>query len=147
MKRRSFSHMNNGLAAALDVVGEWWTPLIVRAVFKGSVRFEAIQSDLGVARNILTDRLNTLVDHNVLQRVQYNDRPVRNEYHLTEKGLDLYGALIALKAWGDSWMLDGVPSPPVVHTSCSNVLQPRVVCGACGDKVHFVDTHIAGEEL
>ena len=147
MKRRSFSHMNNGLAAALDVVGEWWTPLIVRSVFKGSVRFEAIQADLGVARNILTDRLNTLVSFGVLQKVQYTDRPVRHEYHLTEKGIDLYGALIALKAWGDRWMLDGNASPQVVHTSCSNVLEPAVVCSACGDGGRFVDTHIAGEEL
>lgn len=147
MKRRNFAHMNNGLAAALDVVGEWWTPLIIRSVFKGSVRFEAIQSDLGVARNILTDRLQTLVASDVLQKVQYNDRPVRYEYHLTERGVDLYGALVTLKAWGDRWLLDGQPTPPVVHTSCSAVLEPRVVCGSCGDKLQFVDTHIAGEEL
>ena len=147
MKRRSFAHMNNGLAAALDVVGEWWTPLIVRAVFTGNVRFEAIQSELGVARNILTDRLNSLVESNVLQKVQYNDKPVRHEYHLTDKGVDLYGTLITLKAWGDKWMLEGTPTPKVVHAGCNTVLRPRVVCAECGDDVHFVDTYIAIDEL
>lgn len=147
MKRRSFSHMNNGLAAALDIVGEWWTPLIVRAIFKGNVRFEAIQSELSVARNILTDRLNTLVATDVVHKVQYNEKPARFEYQLTDKGLDLYGALVALKAWGDKWVLDGEPTPSVVHTSCSNVLDPKVVCSACGDVVRFTDTHIATEQL
>lgn len=147
MKRRSFSHMNNGLAAALDIVGEWWTPLIVRAIFKGHVRFEAIQSELGVARNILTDRLNTLVATEVVHKVQYNEKPSRFEYQLTEKGLDLYGALVALKAWGDKWALDGVASPALVHTTCNHALDPKVVCAACGDVVHFVDTQIATEQL
>ena len=147
MKRRSFAHMNHGLAAALDIIGEWWTPLILRAVFKGRVRFESIQGELGVARNILTDRLNTLVSTEVLRKVQYNDKPARFEYHLTEKGLDLYGTLVALKAWGDKWVLDGVPTPRVMHTTCNNTLHPRVVCGACGDVVQFVDTHIAADEL
>ena len=147
MKRRSFSHMNNGLAAALDIVGEWWTPLIVWAVFKGNVRFEAIQSDLGVARNILTDRLNTLVDTNVLHKVQYNEKPARFEYQLTDKGLDLYGTLIALKAWGDKWVLDGVSTPAVVHTPCASALDPKVVCGTCGDVVRYVDTHLAADQL
>ena len=139
--------MNNGLAAALDIIGEWWTPLIIRSVFKGSVRFEAIQSDLGVARNILTDRLNTLVGCNVLQKVQYNEKPVRFEYHLTEKGVDLYASMITLKAWGDKWVLDGNATPKVMHSTCSNILEPRVVCGCCGADVKFVDTHIAAEEL
>lgn len=147
MKRRNFAHLNNGLAAALDVVGEWWTPLIVRAVFKGHVRFEAIQSELGVARNILTDRLHTLVESNVLHRVQYNDKPVRHEYHLTDKGVDLYGTLIALKAWGDKWMLNDNPTPKVIHSACNSVLRPRVVCADCGDDVQFIDTHVASDEL
>lgn len=139
--------MNNGLAAALDIVGEWWTPLIVRAIFKGNFRFEAIQGELGVARNILTDRLGTLVSTEVLQKVQYNDKPARFEYHLTEKGVDLYGTLVALEAWGERWALDGDPGPAVVHSTCNNALDPRVVCGACGGVVHFADTHTVTDQL
>ena len=146
-KRRSFSHMPHGIAAALDVIGEWWTPLVLRAIFKGHVRFEAIQSDLGVARNILTDRLNSLVEAGVVQKVQYNDKPVRYEYRLTEKGSDLYGVLISIKAWGDKWMLKNGPVPKVVHSSCRSVLSPAVVCRDCGEELRFEDTHISGEEM
>ena len=93
-KRRNFSHIPHGMAAALDVIGEWWTPLIIRAIFKGHVRFEAIQSDLGVARNILADRLGSLVEAGVIEKVQYNDKPQRFEYLLTDMGRDLYGVQI-----------------------------------------------------
>ena len=141
-KRRNFSHMPHGMAAALDVIGEWWTPLIIRSVFKGNVRFEGMQSDLGVARNILTDRLTSLVEAGVLRKEQYNDRPVRHEYHLTEMGRDLYGIFITIKAWGDKWVLGGVPSPVVVHTPCSSVLSPSVVCSDCGEHLRYEDTHI-----
>lgn len=144
-KRRSFGHMPHGMAAALDVIGEWWTPLIIRSVFRGNVRFEGIQSDLGVARNILTDRLNSLVDADVLCKVQYNDKPARFEYRLTDKGRDLYGVLITIKAWGDKWMLGGMPAPVVVHTSCKSVLSPAVVCRDCREEIKFEDTHIHGE--
>lgn len=144
-KRRSFGHMPHGMAAALDVIGEWWTPLIIRSVFRGNVRFEGIQSDLGVARNILTDRLNSLVDADVLCKVQYNDKPARFEYRLTDKGRDLYGVLITIKAWGDKWMLGGTPAPVVVHTSCKSVLSPAVVCRDCREEIKFEDTHIHGE--
>lgn len=146
-KRRSFSDMPHGMAAALDVIGEWWTPLILRAIFKGRVRFEAIQSDLGVARNILTDRLNSLVEAGVVMKSQYNDKPARFEYLLTEKGRDLYGVLISIKAWGDKWILENGPVPAVVHNSCRAVLSPAVVCRDCGEELRFEDTHIPGEEM
>ena len=139
--------MPHGMAAALDVIGEWWTPLIIRSIFKGQVRFEAIQSDLGVARNILTNRLTSLVEAGVITKVQYNDRPTRFEYHLTDMGKDLYGVLIAVKAWGDRWILDGEPEPMVVHTPCKSVLVPHVVCSGCGMELRYEDTHIADGEV
>ena len=139
--------MPHGMAAALDVIGEWWTPLIIRAIFKGQVRFESIQSDLGVARNILTNRLTSLVEAGVVTKVQYNDRPTRFEYHLTDMGRDLYGVLIAVKAWGDRWILDGEPEPRVVHSPCDVVLVPQVVCGECGMELRYEDTHIADGEV
>jgi DNA-binding HxlR family transcriptional regulator len=103
VKRTGLGHIDNGLAAALDVVGEWWTLLVVHSVFEGHTRFDAIQSRLGIARNILIDRLSTLVKADVLERVAYSARPVRHDYVLTEKGRALAPCLAALGKWGDKW--------------------------------------------
>ena len=98
MKRSSVSHLNSGIARALEVVGEWWTPLIIREVFLGRTRYDEIQGQLGIARNVLSDRLNSLVGAGVLIRVQYSERPQRFEYQLTDMGRDLFGTLVMLKA-------------------------------------------------
>ncbi len=98
--RKNFQHLDDRLADALEVVGEWWTPLIVAAVDKGSFRFESIQNSLGIARNILTDRLNTLVAGGVLEKRLYTAKPQRFEYHLTAKGLELVPILKDLEKWG-----------------------------------------------
>ena len=106
MKRTSVSHLNNGMARALDVIGEWWTPLIIGGIMVGHNRYEALQSDLGIARNILSDRLSWLVDKGVLEKVEYSQRPKRYEYHLTDMGRDFYQVLLALKQWGDTWLAE-----------------------------------------
>jgi len=98
--RKNFDHLNNPLADALGVVGEWWTPLVIVAIAGGSHRFEEIQSGLTIARNILTDRLNTLVAHEVVEKRQYSNKPKRFEYHLTNKGKAVLPAFDLLTAWG-----------------------------------------------
>ena len=112
--RKNFDHLPSGLAKALAVIGEWWTPLIVVSIHEGNHRFESIQSSLEIARNILTDRLTTLVDNKVVYKVEYSTRPKRYEYHLTECGLELIPILNDLEAWGDKWFGDdgssGVPA-------------------------------------
>jgi len=112
--RKNFDHLPSGLAKALAVIGEWWTPLIVVSIHEGNHRFESIQSSLDIARNILTDRLTTLVDSNVIYKVEYSTRPKRYEYHLTECGLELIPILNDLGTWGDKWFGDdgsaGVPA-------------------------------------
>jgi DNA-binding HxlR family transcriptional regulator len=90
-----------GVARALEIVGERWTLLIVRDAFLGRRRFEEFQESLGIARNVLTDRLRTLVDEGVLERVRYSERPERFEYRLTPKGRELLVALTALREWGE----------------------------------------------
>ena len=105
--RKNFDHLPSGLAKALAVIGEWWTPLIVVAIHDGNHRFESIQSSLDIARNILTDRLTTLVDNKVVYKVEYSNRPKRFEYHLTELGLDLIPILNDLETWGDKWFNNG----------------------------------------
>lgn len=99
--RKNFDHIDHGLARALDVMGEWWTPLVVHAVSQGHCRFESIQSQLGIARNILTDRLNTLVDKGVVEKIEYTQRPRRFEYRLTECGHELVPVLRLLEGWGN----------------------------------------------
>src|SRR5215203_6730394 len=89
------------IARSLEVIGERWTLLIVRDVMNGRRRFDELQKGLGIARNTLAARLQRLVDEDILERRAYKRNPTRHEYFLTEKGLDLWPALIALLAWGD----------------------------------------------
>ena len=109
MLKRDYEGQNCSIARALEVVGERWTLLIVRDVFLGLRRFEEIQSDLGIARNVLTDRLNRLVEEGILERVRYSERPERFEYRLTPKGRDLNIALTALRQWGDKYLSEKPP--------------------------------------
>ena len=92
------------VARTLEIVGERWTWLIVRDAFLGLTRFAEFQRSLGIARNVLADRLGRLVEHGILERVPYSQRPVRYEYRLTEKGRDLFTALNALRQWGDRYL-------------------------------------------
>lgn len=132
VKRTSVAHLNCSIAQALDVVGEWWTLLIVRDILLGRRRFEAIQADLGIARNILSDRLGTLVDHGVVERVKYQDHPERYEYVPTERGRDLFPVIAALMAWGDKWAAPDGP-PMVLRHSCGASTSPALVCSECGE--------------
>ena len=90
-------------AGALEVVGERWSLLIVRDVFLGLRRFDQIQANLGIARNVLQARKARLVEQGVLERVRYQERPRRFEYRLTEKGIDLWPTVVALMQWGDRY--------------------------------------------
>jgi DNA-binding HxlR family transcriptional regulator len=107
--RRDYEGQNCSIARALEVVGERWTLLIVRDVFLGFRKFDEIQANLGIARNVLTDRLNRLVEEGILERVRYSERPARFEYRLTEKGRELNVALTALRQWGDKYLTEKPP--------------------------------------
>ena len=104
MLNREYEGQNCSIARALEIVGERWTLLIIRDVFHGIRRFDELQESLGVARNVLTDRLNRLVGEGVLERVPYSERPTRYEYRLTAKGRDLNIALSGLRQWGDEYL-------------------------------------------
>jgi DNA-binding HxlR family transcriptional regulator len=109
MLKREYEGQICSIARALEIVGERWTLLIIRDVFLGIRRFDELQESLGVARNILTDRLNRLVDQGVLERVPYSQRPTRYEYRLTAKGRDLNIALSGLRQWGDRYLNEKPP--------------------------------------
>jgi DNA-binding HxlR family transcriptional regulator len=107
--RRDYEGQNCSIARALEIVGERWTLLIVRDCFLGLRRFEEFQQSLGIARNVLTDRLNRLVEEGILERVRYSERPERYDYRLTAKGRDLQIALAGLRQWGDTYISDKPP--------------------------------------
>jgi DNA-binding HxlR family transcriptional regulator/peroxiredoxin len=104
-RRTTIGDADCAIAQALDVVGDWWTLLIVRDTARGVHRFDELQRELGLSRKVLTERLNLLVDAEVLARVPYQERPVRHEYRLTPRGRALLPTLIALQDWGDTWLL------------------------------------------
>lgn len=134
MKRTSLAGMTCSIARTMDVIGEWWTPLILRDLFAGISRFEDLRRDLGIATNVLADRLATLVREGVVERVPAPGGSSRSEYALTDKGRDLYPVILAVMAWGDRWTT-GEHGPParIVHNSCGRHSMPTVVCSACGE--------------
>jgi DNA-binding HxlR family transcriptional regulator len=109
MLKRGYEGQNCSIARTLEIVGERWTLLIIRDVFLGLRRFDQLQESLGVARNVLTDRLNRLVEQGILERVPYSERPQRFEYRLTDRGRELNVALTALRQWGDEHLSDKPP--------------------------------------
>ena len=128
------------IAATVAFVGDRWSLLILRDVFRGVHRFADLCGDLGIARNVLADRLEKLVEHGILERVPYQDRPVRHEYRLTAKGRDLSPALVALMHWGDRWAVAGDPPTLLVHDACGAELEQLLHCPSCG--VEVTPTHI-----
>jgi len=136
MERTSFADMRCSLARGLDMIGDWWSPLIIRDLFLNVVRFDELVEDLGISRNLLTRRLKSLVENGVIERTVYQRRPTRYEYRLTEAGRDLVPAILALTAWGDRWAQPKEGSPILfVHKTCGHQFQPRVSCSACGEVI------------
>jgi DNA-binding HxlR family transcriptional regulator len=127
--------MNCSVARCLDVVGEWWSLLIVRDAFLGVTRFDDFQTRLGISRNILTNRLNHLVDNAVLQRVPYQDHPPRSEYRLTDKGRDLWLVVTVMRQWGDRWAAPDGPPLQIRHDTCGRLVRAVAVCSHCGEKL------------
>src|SRR6476661_8935499 len=117
MYRKTFEGMNCSIARALDEVGEWWSLLIVRECTLGTTRFDDFQRRLGIARNVLTARLNRLVEHGVLEKVLAQGSERRNEDRLTKKGKALYPVRVALMQWGDEWCGQKAPLRLVEHSS------------------------------
>jgi DNA-binding HxlR family transcriptional regulator len=135
MLQRDYPTQYCPVAGSLEVVGERWTLLIIRDVFLGIRRFEDLQRDLGVARNVLQARLERLVEEGILVKRPYQDRPVRCEYRLTEKGADLWPVLVALLKWGDRYTIEGERPMILRHRGCGGELDDRRRCTECGADV------------
>lgn len=146
MLRNDYPGQICSVAKSLEVIGERWSLLIVRDVMNGNRRFGEIQGSLGVARNVLSARLQHLVEEGILERRAYHENPPRYEYFLTDKGLDLWPALIALLNWGDKYSA-GPEGPPrlIVHKDCGGVVSERGICESCGKLLHARDARqVAG---
>ena len=123
------------IAASLQLIGDRWSLLILRDAFRGVRRFDELAADLGIARNLLADRLQKLVDHGILVKQPYQQRPVRYEYRLSAKGIDLSPALVALMRWGDKHVLDESPPVVLVHDRCGTPLEQTLTCPECAEAV------------
>jgi DNA-binding HxlR family transcriptional regulator len=130
MRRTSLAEMPCPVARTLDVVGEWWTLLIVRDALLGARRFEDFKAT-GIADNILSARLKRLVDEGILERVRYRERPDRYEYVPTEKGLALKTVVQALRGWGQRWTSGDDASPTPVHAECGHEAALGFRCTHC----------------
>ena len=119
----------------LNTLGDMWTLGILRCVFYGQRRYTEIQRELGIATNVLADRLDALVAHGILEKVPYQDRPVRHEYVLTPKGADFAPAIVALREWGRLHLDWDEALPPLRHAGCGGVIEAATVCWDCGEHV------------
>ncbi|MDE3065242.1 MAG: helix-turn-helix transcriptional regulator [Acidobacteriota bacterium] len=145
MERKSFAGMDCSVAQCLEVVGEWWSLLLVRDSFLGVTRFEDFARRLGIARNILQARLATLVDAGVLIRVPYSEHPPRDEYRLTRKGRDLWPVINAMRQWGDQYAAPSGPPIQIVHQSCGALTEAVLTCASCGEPLKVQDVRaVAG---
>jgi DNA-binding HxlR family transcriptional regulator len=134
MQRTSFEDMTCSVARCLDIVGEWWSLLIIRDAMLGVTRFDDFQARLGISRNILSQRLGWLVENEVLKRVPYSDHPPRSEYRLTARGRDLWLVITAMRQWGDRWVPPPAGTPVLVrHKTCGQVTTVLPVCAHCGE--------------
>jgi DNA-binding HxlR family transcriptional regulator len=133
MARADLSNDTCTVSRAVAAVGDEWSLLILREMFLGSRRFDAFLRHTGMSSHLLSQRLKKLVAQGVVERHAYSRRPLRHEYRLTEKGESLWPVIVALKQWGDRWLVEGEPPVRIVHRQCGQVTTPEMTCSACGE--------------
>jgi DNA-binding HxlR family transcriptional regulator len=134
MRQTSFEDFQCSLARALEAVGDWWSPLILRDLAIGVRRFDELIEDLGLSRNLLTDRLNTLIEHGIVERRSLEEHATRVEYVLTEAGYELISILMTLTAWGDRWRTPK-GGPPIEFHHDGHKCEPVAMCATCGEPI------------
>lgn len=139
VKRTRFADWPCSVARTVDLLGDWWTPLVLRECFYGVRRFDDFQRNLHIGRNILAERLHRLVAEGMLTREPYQDRPVRHEYLLTEKGRDFFPVMAAMLRWGDRWLSDDLPPLVLHHVTCGHDMHAEVVCSHCREALALRD--------
>ena len=137
MRRTRFDDWDCSIARSVDILGDWWTPMVIRSALLGARRFEHFADGLGIPRNVLTERLNRLVEEGIMVKTEYQDRPVRYEYRLTDKGVGLYPVIVSLLEWGNRWLDWGEDGPPVhlVDRTTGEVVEPVLVDARTGTRL------------
>ena len=134
MRKASFADKHCSIAQALEIVGEWWTLLILRDSLLGIRRFDDFVERLGISRNVLSDRLDTLVGAGILERRPYDEARGRYDYLLTDKGRALWPVMTALRQWGDEWIYGAGNEPLMIeHRTCGSTTIAVMTCNACGE--------------
>jgi DNA-binding HxlR family transcriptional regulator len=131
----AFEEMNCPIARTLDVIGDRWTPLVVRDVALGISRFDDIQRNLGISRKVLSQRLAALARDGIVERVAYQEHPPRHDYRLTEQGVDLTRVLLAMAAFGNRWFFADGPAMEWEHVGCGGTARSQVACSRCGEEL------------
>jgi DNA-binding HxlR family transcriptional regulator len=144
VEHKSFEGMRCSVAQCLEVIGEWWTMLVVRDAFFGVRRFDEFQERLGISRNVLTQRLAKLVAAGVFDKRPYQDNPPRYDYVLTDKGRDLWPVLTTLRQWGDKHAASHGPPVQLEHLSCGANSALVLTCEQCGERVGPRDVRAHG---
>lgn len=142
MLPRTYESQNCSIARSLEIIGDRWTLLVIRSAFEGVRRFDDFADVLGVARNVLTDRLGRLCEEGILRRSRYQDKPERYEYRLTRKGVELWPVMMSLMLWGDRHYAPEGPPAVVLHRGCGGRLNRRLACDRCGD--HLEPNEVEG---
>ena len=143
MKWNTLADQPCSVARTVAVIGDRWTLMILRDCFLGVRRFEDFERRLGISRSIVAERLKALVEEGVLRREAYQDRPLRHEYRLTEKGLALHPVIMAIVHWGDVHCA-GEAGPPLLHRhkACGCDFSPVMTCSECGEPVTGRDVEV-----
>jgi DNA-binding HxlR family transcriptional regulator len=143
MLERTYDTQVCSIARALEIVGERWTLLILRDTSFRARRFDDLQRSLGLARNVLTERLQRLCDEGLLERQLYQERPARYEYVQTQKARDLFPVLAALIRWGDKYYAPNGPPRLIRHRGCGGEIVQKLTCASCGADVTSGDLESA----
>jgi len=145
MRSSQLVKMTCTIARSVDAIGDAWTIMIMKELFLGQRRFDDIQTYTGMSPHLLSVRMKKLEKQGIVQRRAYRRRPTRYEYHLTEKGIDLWPLLIALKAWSARWgkWPEGEPLN-IRHKACGQVTSLKMVCSHCDE---LIDAHAVRQEM
>jgi DNA-binding HxlR family transcriptional regulator len=143
MKWSELADQPCSVARSVAVIGDRWTLMILRDLFLGVRRFEDFERRLGISRSVIAERLKLLVDEGVLRRDAYQERPLRHEYRLTEKGLALHPVIMAIVHWGDDWYA-GEAGPPLLHRhrACGCDFTPVMTCSECNEPIGARDVEV-----
>ncbi len=142
MSRADLSTQTCSIARAVAQVGDEWTIMILREMFMGTRRFDDFLRFTGMSSHLLSVRLKKLEAQGVIRREAYSERPLRHEYRLTRMGRELWPVVIALKQWGDRWLVAAEPPVEIVHKGCGHETRPQLTCSACGEAMQAHDATI-----